>query len=47
MEPTDYVPIDCSLYSEYELARISHSFSHYPDFGQDVERKPDESLRTG
>lgn len=20
MEPTDYIPIDCSLYSEYELA---------------------------
>ena len=24
MEPTDYIPIDCNLYSEYELA-IMHS----------------------
>jgi len=30
-----------------ELARISHSPSHYPNFGQDVEHKPDERLRTG
>jgi hypothetical protein len=29
------------------LARISHGLSHYPDFSQDVERKPDESLQTG
>jgi hypothetical protein len=29
------------------LARISHRRSHHPDFGQDVARNPDESLRTG
>lgn len=29
------------------LARISHSLSYNTDFGQDVERKPDEGLRAG
>jgi Rho-binding antiterminator len=24
MEPTDYAPIDCGLYSEYELAIMHH-----------------------
>jgi len=24
MEPTDYLPIDCNLYSEYECAIVQH-----------------------
>ena len=24
MEPTDYIPIDCGLYSEYELVIMHH-----------------------
>jgi len=38
---------DNRLGEQLSLARISHSPSYNPDFGQDVERKPDEVLRAG